>query len=69
VEAREDLGKRRLARARPPDERDALARGELQVDAVQDVVAGRVGVPDPSERDGRRDGVPVARRRRHHRVR
>ena len=54
VEAGEDLGERRLARARPPDERDALARGQLEVDAVQDVVAGRVGVPDPSERDGRR---------------
>ena len=44
VDAREQAAERRLARARRPDDRDALARLEVEVDAVQHVALGDVRV-------------------------
>ena len=51
VEAGDELGERRLARARDADERDALALRQVEVDAVQHVVAGVVGVRDAARTD------------------
>src|SRR5207253_7810483 len=51
VEARQQLGDRRLARTGVADERDGRAPGDLEVDAVQDLWPAAVGEPHRLERD------------------
>ena len=61
VDAREQTAERRLARARRPDDGDALARLEVEVDAVQDVAAVDVRVAHVVGRSRSSSGSLVGR--------
>ena len=63
VEAREQLRDRRLARAGVADERDGRARGDVEVDPVQHLVAAAVREPDALEADVSGDLGQVSRAR------